>query len=350
MSILKRLNVIRRKLMHRLTRSMGQATPPSQRVGPSERIRSVLVCRPNHRLGNQLLMTPLIQDIASQFPECHIDLFVKGGLGPVLFSHHKNIGTIIALPKKTFRQLFRYLGGWIALRRKRYDLAVNVIEYSSSGKIATRRAKARYKCFGAITEAQQQKYPDAIHVAKQPVYALREYLSTMGFPIVHRPVPPLSLELTSQELEEGKVLLRELVPGEEKVICLFTYATGEKCFSKSWWSVLYRELLEKYSTYRIIEVLPKENISMIDFEAPTFYSQDIRQIGALIAQTTVFIGADSGMMHLASAVHIPVIGLFSVTNPDAYGPYGFGSTAIKIEENQTSPVLDALTVIIETKK
>jgi ADP-heptose:LPS heptosyltransferase len=298
-------------------------------------------------LGNQLLTTPLIQDLAVQFPACRIDLFVKGGLGPVLFSHHKNVGSIIALPKKTFRHLIRYLGGWIRLRRKHYDLAINVIEYSSSGKIATRMAQARHKCFGGLTDAQRQKHADANHVAKQPVYAVRDYLSALGFPITPLPVPPLSLELTSQELDTGKALLQELVPGEGKTICLFTYATGEKCFPGSWWHGLYRELQEKFPGYRIIEVLPKENISMIDFQAPTFYSQDIRQIGALIAQTAVFIGADSGMMHLASAVHLPVIGLFSVTNPEAYGPYGFGSIAITIEEDRTTAVLNALTSILE---
>lgn len=346
MSLLKRINVMRRKLMHRLTRSMGKSTPPGEQVGPAETIHTVLVCRPNHRLGNQLLMTPLIQDIATQFPECRIDLFVKGGLGPVLFSHHDNIRTIIALPKKTFGQLIRYLKGWILLRRNHYDLAVNVIPYSSSGKIATRMARARYKCFGEMTEALRQKYPDAVHVAKQPVYALRDYLSALGFASVCSPVPPLSLGLSPQERAHGKQSLQKVMPGEAKTICLFTYATGEKCFPESWWSALYKELLARYPGYRIIEVLPKENISMIAFQAPTFYSRDIRQIGALIANTSVFIGADSGMMHLASAVHIPVIGLFSVTNPDAYGPYGLTSVAVKVDKDRTDAVLEALAAIL----
>jgi ADP-heptose:LPS heptosyltransferase len=36
-----------------------------------------------------------------------------------------------------------------------------------------------------------------------------------------------------------------------------------------------------------------------------FYSKDIREIGAVIANTEIFIGADSGIMHLASASLTP---------------------------------------------
>jgi ADP-heptose:LPS heptosyltransferase len=41
-----------------------------------------------------------------------------------------------------------------------------------------------------------------------------------------------------------------------------------------------------------------ENVSQIAFKSPTFYSKDIREIGAVIANTEIFIGADSGIMHL----------------------------------------------------
>jgi ADP-heptose:LPS heptosyltransferase len=63
----------------------------------------------------------------------------------------------------------------------------------------------------------------------------------------------------------------------------------------------YDRLKAEYPNYNIIEVLPVENVSQIGFKAPTFYSKDVREIGALMANTEVFIGGDSGIMHLASA-------------------------------------------------
>ncbi len=90
----------------------------------------------------------------------------------------------------------------------------------------------------------------------------------------------------------------------------------------------YERLKSEYPDYNIIEVLPVENVSQIGFKAPTFYSKDIREIGSLIANTEVFIGADSGIMHLASSVQTPTVGLFSVTNIKMYAPYNNNSLAI----------------------
>ena len=50
------------------------------------KIKRILICRPNHRLGNLLLITPLIQEISETFPDCKIDLFVKGGIAPTVIS------------------------------------------------------------------------------------------------------------------------------------------------------------------------------------------------------------------------------------------------------------------------
>ena len=85
-----------------------------------------------------------------------------------------------------------------------------------------------------------------------------------------------------------------------------------------------------YPNKNIIEILPVENISMIDFKVPTFYSKDIREIGSVIANTDLFIGADSGIMHLASAVQTPTIGLFSVSNLKKYEPYDNCSIGVDV--------------------
>jgi ADP-heptose:LPS heptosyltransferase len=91
-----------------------------------------------------------------------------------------------------------------------------------------------------------------------------------------------------------------------------------------------------------IEVLPIEKISQLSFKIPSYYSRNVREIGSLIANTDVFIGADSGIMHLASAVKTPTIGLFSVTNEQTYGPYDNSSTGINT--NFTSAIETCLRI------
>ena len=62
-------------------------------------IKRVLICRPNQRLGNLLLVTPLVQEITETFPHYKIDLFEKGTLAPKVF---KNYGNVNPTSQKTF--------------------------------------------------------------------------------------------------------------------------------------------------------------------------------------------------------------------------------------------------------
>ena len=71
--------------------------------------------------------------------------------------------------------------------------------------------------------------------------------------------------------------------------------------------IFIERLQTEFPQHNIIEVLPVQNVSKLSFKAPTFYSKDVREIASLIANTVVFIGADSGIMHLASALkHLPL--------------------------------------------
>ena len=327
MSFLGKINQIRRNVMGGITKNLGN---PSQNPLVPGEIKRVLICRPNHRLGNQLLITPLVQEIAELFPNCKVDLFVKGNLALVLFENYGNIGRIIRLPKKHFKQLHLYIFGWLKLKKHKYDLVFNVDRASSSGKLSTKFARGKHKFFGESAENLSEKYSDFTHLAKYPVYNLRNMVSEKG--LQSKPIPTLNIQLASSEILKGKKVLENIVGNNKKIISLFTYATGSKRHSETWWMEFYEKLKKEFPEYNFIEILPKENVSQIGFSAPTYYSMDIREITAVIANTTLFIGTDSGMMHLASASQTPTIGLFSVTKKEKYEPYGNNSFGINTKE------------------
>ncbi len=49
-------------------------------------------------------------------------------------------------------------------------------------------------------------------------------------------------------------------------------------------------------------------------------SLGLRELYTLLAQASLFVGIDSGVMHLASAADVPVVALFGPTDPDYVGP------------------------------
>ncbi|MGR7813460.1 glycosyltransferase family 9 protein [Lacinutrix undariae] len=322
MGFKKKINKYRRRLMNRLTKRIGQASLKNIDVSKKHDIKRVLVCRPNHRLGNLLLTTPLIQEINILFPNAKIDVVVQGGLAPILFQEYKNVDKIISLPKRAFKFPLQYAKGVLSIKKNRYDIAINAVKGSSSGRLFTLFSNSKYKIFGEEDDQFfSEKYSDYNHIAKQQVYGLREYVYKLGYPQITRPVAALDLKLSETELLAGKKNVDNLVDNDKETICIFTFATGAKCFLECWWGAFYERLKKEYPNYNIIEILPKENVSQIQFKAPSFYSRDIREIAAVIANTKVFIGADSGIMHLSCASGAPTVGLFSVTKVGKYKPY-----------------------------
>jgi heptosyltransferase-1 len=62
-------------------------------------------------------------------------------------------------------------------------------------------------------------------------------------------------------------------------------------------------------------------------------------IGQLIAMTRrarLFIGGDTGPLHLAAALSVPVVGLFGPTDPARTGPFGTNAVVLRHEDSKTT--------------
>ncbi|WP_203258344.1 glycosyltransferase family 9 protein [Hyunsoonleella ulvae] len=343
------INQKRRKIMGAITKSVGSSySEPSPDEVKHLQIKKVLIVRPNHRLGNQLLTTPLVQEVEYTFPDSTIDVFAKGGVAFPVLKNYTSIGKIYQLPRKPFSNLFKYVMCWVSIKRQKYDLVINADGNSSSGKLLTNLARAPIKVFGDLHEDIQKNHEDYLHISKYPIYNLRRYLFKLGFPETNHALPVLNLKLSDTEISIGKQILDDLNKNEKPTICIYTNATGNKCYSEEWWEAFYVKLKDSFAEdYNIIEMLPIENISKINFKAPHFYSKDIREMAGIIANTSVFIAADNGVMHLASAALTPTVGLFSRDNQAIYEPYGNGSLALHTKVKSQQDCIEAVRHILK---
>jgi ADP-heptose:LPS heptosyltransferase len=349
--MLKKIDVLRRKLVKEPTKNAGENYRKKDRSKFENcEIKKVLICRPNHRLGNLLLMTPIVQEIISHFPDCEIDMVVKGGLAIPIFQEFPQVNRIISLPRKPAKELFKYLNIFLGVKSRKYDLCINIDSGSSTGTMLTKSSSARYKLFRPYPEQLEGELPENFkHMAQMSVHTFRYFLA-YNFNIKStESVPTLSLNLTDQERADGAKIVKETFPNStKKVISIFTYATSTKCYSKEWWADFSTALEEKVgATYDILEILPVENVSQVDFKYPSFYSKDIREISGVIANTTLFIGADCGIMHLASTAQIPIVGLFSITREYMYKPYGNGSFSLNTNQHSVDQMMDRVMQVLQ---
>jgi ADP-heptose:LPS heptosyltransferase len=333
MGFLSNINIFRRFVTRSLTKILLNNNFNSDQVLNPLQVQRVLISRPNHRLGNQILITPLVQEVEHCFPNAKIDLFVKGGVANIIFENYSAVDQIIHLPKSHFKQLGTYFLSWLKIRKYKYDVAINVDQGSSSGRLSVLFSRSKIKIIGDVSFEKiiNEEFSDAIHMAKYPVYMFRHYLNKLQVQVPKKQISSLDLRLSDKELEVGKENLKALnLNPNLPTVCLFTFATGSKCYSKEWWHSFLMEIESNFAQdFNLIEILPVENVSQIDFKLPSFYSKDVRAIASLISNTKLFIGADSGMMHLASASKTTTIGLFSVTSIPKYGPFGNQSFAIQ---------------------
>ncbi|WP_130736081.1 glycosyltransferase family 9 protein [Flavobacterium sp. J27] len=332
MNLKKSINDIKRKVVRFLTGSFKNKI--GNTLINNDDVKRILICRPNHRLGSLLLLSPLVQELESTFPSSEIDLLVNQSYAIQLYQNYDNVNQIIELPKKPFLNIIKFIKTLVWLRSMKYDLAINAVMDSSSGRIFTSISNAKFKLVVDNNEGKKEK-----HIAKQVVYSLRAFLPMIGVRTNDSILASLDLRLANDELIQGGSLVYDLVQNAQPTICLYTHNSGNECYTDKWWLNLYKHLQQAFPDVNIVEILPNEMVSKIGFRALVLYSNDIRKLAAIIANTDIFIGVDSEVMHLASSSLTPTIGLFSITDTEKYMPYNEGSVAVKNNELEINELI-----------
>jgi len=63
----------------------------------------------------------------------------------------------------------------------------------------------------------------------------------------------------------------------------------------------------------------------------------LRELCSMIKDASLFVGIDSGVMHLASSLDIPVVGIFGPTDPFYVGPQNDRSIVVRKEDMTCVP-------------
>jgi heptosyltransferase III len=317
---------------------------PSQTIERSE-IYRILVCRPNHRLGNLLLLTPLVAELEALFPGAEVDIVSEGPLAADVFGHFACVRHVYCLPRRGFKHPVSFLSMIFKIRKTNYDLVIDPCLGSTFSRVLTRLFRGARKLGfdwagrvkGLTHAAPSIRAPQ--HMAKRPIMLARWFASPKAGHSHESPV--LDIRLSSSEHDTAKLTLKGLLSGSYPVskphtIAVFADATGGKAYSFQWWEVFLTTLLERASDCAFVEIVPVHGRSMLGSKWPGYYSTSVRRIGAVMAATDLVISADCGIMHLATASRVPTMGLFSITDAAVYGPYGADNDAITTQ--QLSPV------------
>lgn len=310
---------------------------------PTRGIHRILLLRPNHRLGNTLLLTPLLTELERRFPGAEVDVVTGCEAATEVFGGFRQIRRIHQLTRRPGHHPLHLLRTVLAIRRSHYDLAIDSARGSHSGRLLLRLSGARYRLGLPCSERELHDcgtaWQDAMkraptHFALDGIHALRCALGIGS--TEESPAPTLRLALRPEELAAGGELLKDLLGTDASeggpVVVLFPNATGNKRLSGDWWQAMVDALLRHDPSLRFVEMVAAHGKSQLGLRFPAFYSSDIRRMAALMAQCDAYISGDCGVMHLACAAGVPTLGLFTRENLPRYRPYGPHDASLYVKD------------------
>jgi heptosyltransferase-3 len=312
---------------------MIQSPPEHDRSG----VRKVLIYRLGS-LGDTVVALPCFHLIARRFPQAErllLTNFPVHAKAPAAAEVLGQSGLIHGYMRYTAgtRNTLELLQLSWKIRRFRPDVLVYLMPVRPSKNV--RRDKLFFHISGVrqivgLPGEQELEYRvnPASGFYEQEAYRLARALSALGDADAGD-VANWSLNLTVAEREAASESLGALIE-RPLIVC----GPGTKIQAKDWgpdnWRALIAQLHRMYPEHGLVMVGAKEEAEMGDFAARDWPGPKVnvcglnpREAAAVMERAEVFLGPDSGPMHLAAAVGTPCVIAFSAAGiPGVWFPAG----------------------------
>ncbi len=249
------------------------------------------------------------------------------------------------------------------IRRQQYDVAVD-FQGALKSAILARRAGAgtilgmerprelpsrffytrRVPATGVHVVEQYQSLSEAV-LAEFSALRIRRGItgkdtaSSRAFPSSYSVRSSFPIEFPHDDAEAN---LTKTLAGLGKDFVLITPGAGWA--SKQWPSRRYGEVARALANDGLAPLInfgPGEENLALEVEAASGGAAhpiacSIAELIALTRGARLFIGGDTGPLHLAAALQVPVVAIFGPTDPARNGPYGTRSIVLRNPESRTS--------------
>ena len=268
-------------------------------------------------IGDAVLSTAVIQPLRSHFQNSYIT-FLVGPSAFDLLANDPQLDTVLIYDNRgEHAGLKRRIKLIKTLRREKFDLVVNL------------RDSFTARCIGAehwgLARGDRNRH------------AVIRYLEVLNKQGVDTTDAHPHLQLTETEQAAARRFFAEAGVTSERF--LIGIHPGGNWIYKLWNAEKYAQLATALSKEKNASILlfagPNERklqsqvAGKMDTLPILVKTENLREVAALIAACDVYIGNDTGPMHIAAAVRTPVIALFGSTNHIRSGPYGEKHTVVQ---------------------
>ncbi|AFH50366.1 ADP-heptose:LPS heptosyltransferase [Ignavibacterium album JCM 16511] len=289
-------------------------------------------------IGDALMFTPALKILRQELPNSEIDVLVMFGGAKDIFKNNPNVNNLIHfnfINEGTIRSL-----RFVLSLRKKYDVIINVYpsnrkEYNlisfligAKKRVAVDYLRMNKQNFGWLNNITI-KENDSLHNVQTNIRMI-EKLIDKKIP----EEPKLELFLTEEDLNYAESFFQEKKISENDFIIGIHpgCATLKNHIKRRWepekFSQLANLLIKNYSAKILIFGGPEESElkrqvkNNIHSDYTIIIETDtLNQSSAIMKRCDLFITNDSALMHIASALSLPIVAIIGPTNVSYIHPW-----------------------------
>jgi len=289
---------------------------------------SILVIKTSS-LGDVIHHMPALTEARKALPDARFTWLVEEAFAP-LVRLHPAVAEVVPVAWRRWRKslyapatLGEIARSLRAIRAPRYDLIVDSQGLLRSAMIA-RLAHGRRHGYDAasIREPLAAPFYDVCHHVSRDLHAVERNRILSGLALGYTPqgAPDFGLDRACFG-----------APAERYAVLLHATARPDKQWPEAHWIALGKALGdlslilprgtedERARSERIAAALPRARVPE---RAP------LDAVAPLIAGAQFVVGVDTGLMHLAAALGVPLVAIFAGSKPGLTGPVGHGPLAV----------------------
>ena len=257
------------------------------------------------RIGDAVLSTGLLSHLVERYPDARFTIGA-GRVAAPLFEAVPRLERVVAIDKRRYG--LHWLGLYARVVRRRWDLVVDLRGSALAYLVLARERRVRGK--GERSEAR------VIQLGR--LFGL---------------YPPPAPHLWTSPTHDAAAA--RLVPAGAPVLAIGPAANWR---GKTWRAERFAELAQRLTAP--VGVLPGARVAVLAAAheraqaAPVLDAivperridlvgqTDLLTAAAVLKRCALFVGNDTGLMHMAAAVDVPTVGLFGPSAATHYAPWG----------------------------
>ena len=267
------------------------------------------------RIGDAVLSTSILSYLKNRFPHCSLYI-ATGKTAALLFKNFNNVKKIFILEKKFFK--IHWLELWSRTFLNKWDIVIDL-----------RGSVISYFLFNKKKYVYKSINKNIHRLDELAILMKTKHLPLPLIPVLKKDMKRISkdfLKLKNSIAIGASANWPAKIWPSKNFVKLIQMFLKEKQFGKKKSIVFFGSSKDLKNIKKITKHLKK-------FKVKNFCGKlNLIEVAAHLKKCKIFIGNDSGLMHIASASGIPTLGLFGPSLESRYAPKGNNAYYIRTKK------------------